>query len=235
MPGIARNLLSLVTPAFWRRSIANWRARRFDAKHGIETGVVVPVAEIQDVDPDLAGHAVHYEPSTLPKFERAMRAVPIEHARYSFVDYGSGKGRVLLLAAHYPFRRVIGVEMSAALNAAASANIEAFLRHRPLPAKIDLVTGDARDLPVPDGGLVAYFYNPFDATILGEVWDKLRAAIGRVPRPLFVIYVNPLHRQVFDAATELQCVHEEPAVVVYQGRNSGRSAAASPAASTEGE
>ncbi len=235
MPGIARDLLSLITPAFWRQNIASWRARRFDAKHGIETGVVVPVAELHDVDPVLASHAVHYEPSTLPKFERAMRAVSIEHARFTFVDYGSGKGRVLLLAAQYPFHRVIGVEMSAALNAAASANIAAFGRRRPQAAKIELVTGDARDLPVPDGDLVVYLYNPFDATILREVWDKLKASIRSEPRPLFVIYVNPLHRQVFDAATELDCVHEEPAVVVYQGRNSGPTAAVSLPASTKGE
>ena len=235
MPGIARNLLSLITPAFWRQHIAGWRARRFDEKHGIETGVVVPVAEIHDVDPVLASHAVHYEPSTLPKFERAMQAVAIEHGRFTFVDYGSGKGRVLLLAAQYPFRRVIGVEMSAALNAAATANIEAFRRRRPLSARIELVTGDARDLPVPDGGLVVYLYNPFDATILREVWDQLRASIRNEPRPLFVIYVNPLHRQVFDAAAELDCVHEEPAVVVYQCRNSGRTAAASRPAPAKGE
>ena len=224
-----------MTPAFWRQSIARWRARRFDAKHGVETGAVVPVAEIHDVDPALASHAVHYEPSTLPKFERAMRAVSLEHSRFTFVDYGSGKGRVLLLAAQYPFRRVVGVEMSAALNALASANIDAFSRRGRLRARIELVTGDARGLPVPDGGLVAYFYNPFDATILREVWDNLRASIARVPRPLFVIYVNPLHRQVFDAAIELDCVHEDPAVVVYRGRQSGVAAATRQPASAEGE
>src|ERR687885_509057 len=32
------------------------------------------------------------------------------------IDFGSGKGRVLFLAAHYGFRKIIGVELSAKLN-----------------------------------------------------------------------------------------------------------------------
>jgi SAM-dependent methyltransferase len=216
VPGLAKNLLSLATPAFWRQQYANWRARRFDHRHGIETSVVVPVDELRDVDPTLARHAVHYEPSTLPKFERAMRALKIEYSRYTFIDYGSGKGRVLLLAARYPFRRVIGVEMSAALNVAAAANIAAYQRRNPLQSAIELVAGDARDLPVPEDDLVAYLYNPFDEVVLRAVWDRLRASIRLKPRSLFVVYVNPLHRRLFDDSSELRCVYDEPAVVVYR-------------------
>lgn len=216
MPGVAKNLLSIATPAFWRQQYANWRARRFDHRHGIETSVVVPVDALRDVDPALARHAVHYEPSTLPKFERAMRQLTIEFSRYTFIDYGSGKGRVLLLAARYPFRRVIGVEMSADLNVAAAANIAAYEKRNPLQSRIELVEGDARDLAVPDEDLVAYFYNPFDEIVLRAVWDRLRGSIRQRPRPLFIVYVNPMHRRLFDESSELRCIYDEPAVVVYR-------------------
>ena len=145
-----------------------------------------------------------------------MRQLTIEFSRYTFIDYGSGKGRVLLLAARYPFRRVIGVEMSAALNLAAAANIAAYERRNPLQSRIELVAGDARNLAVPDEDLVAYFYNPFDEVVLRAVWDKLRASIMRRPRSLFVVYVNPMHRRLFDDSNELRWIYDEPAVVVYR-------------------
>lgn len=222
MPGRWSNLLSLVAPTFWRQKIAAWRARLFDARHGLETNVVVPVSELRDVAENLARHAVHYEPSTLPKFERAMRAVAIDHKRFTFVDYGSGKGRVLLLAARYPFRKVMGVEMSRALHEQAGANIDAWLRRARLVAPIERICGDARDLPVPDGDLVAYFYNPFDELVLREVWSRLSAATAGTTRAMVVMYINPAHRKVFDEAKDLHCVYDDSAVLVYRSRESER-------------
>jgi SAM-dependent methyltransferase len=217
VPGIGSSLLSLLAPRFWRQKYANWRARRFDRRHGIETSAVVPVVEMQDVDAALASHAVHYEPSTLPKFERAMRALPVEYSRYTFVDYGSGKGRVLLLAARYPFRRVIGVEMSAALTSVAAANVRSYERLNRLSTTIELVHGDARDFAVPEGDLIAYFYNPFDETVLETVWDHLRTSVRQTPRSLFIVYINPLHRRIFDQDAELHCVYTDASVAVYRG------------------
>lgn len=219
MAGLVSALRSLLGPGFWRQKLAGWRARRFDRRHRIETNTVVPVAAMHDVPEDLARHAVHYEPTTLPKFERAMRALAIDHARFTFVDYGSGKGRVLLLAARYPFRRVIGVEMSAALNDVAAANVEAFGRGGSLAAPIELHCADAREFPVPDGDLVAYFYNPFDELVLREVWEKLRKSLRLAPRELAVVYINPAHRHVFDESAMLRAEYDDGAVVVYRGLN----------------
>ncbi|HEU0224617.1 MAG TPA: class I SAM-dependent methyltransferase [Steroidobacteraceae bacterium] len=216
MAGLASALRSLLGPEFWRQKLANWRARRFDRRYQIETSSVVPVAAMNDVAEDLARHAVHYEPTTLPKFERAMRALAIDPSRFTFVDYGSGKGRVLLLAARHPFRRVVGVEMSAALHEVAAANVEAFGRGCRLAAPIELHCGDARDFPVPEGNLVAYFYNPFDESVLAEVWGKLHESLRQAPRSLVVIYVNPAHRQVFDGARVLERVFDDGAVTVYR-------------------
>ncbi len=207
--------LSLVSSAFWQQKLAAWRAARFDARHGIETSAVVEVAEMTDIDQSLARHAIHYEASTLPKFERALHALAIDYPRFTFIDYGSGKGRVLLLAAQQPFRAVVGVEMSSALDQAAAQNIDAYLARRPLAAPISRVCGDARMLAVPDGDLVAYFYNPFDESLMREVWNDLRAACMAKPRSLIVMYVNPAHRLVFDQAPELRCVYDDSAVVVY--------------------
>jgi cyclopropane fatty-acyl-phospholipid synthase-like methyltransferase len=48
-------------------------------------------------------------------FRRVMRHIGVREQDV-FLDYGSGLGRVLLMAAQYPFRRVLGVELSAAVS-----------------------------------------------------------------------------------------------------------------------
>jgi hypothetical protein len=44
----------------------------------------------------------------------------IDPRDFTFTDFGSGEGRVLLIAAGLPFRAVVGVEFSAELNEIAS-------------------------------------------------------------------------------------------------------------------
>ncbi len=77
------------------------------------------------------------------------------------VDFGSGKGRVVYIAArHYPLRRVVGVEISPELSAVARRNVE---RHRHVLRcpDVELVTADVLHYPIPDDLTVAYFFNPF--------------------------------------------------------------------------
>ena len=43
-----------------------------------------------------------------------------------FIDIGAGKGRILCLAAAYPFRRIVGVELVPSLVADCRANVASF-------------------------------------------------------------------------------------------------------------
>ncbi len=40
-----------------------------------------------------------------------MAALPIEFNQFTFIDLGSGKGRTLLMASDFPFRKILGVEI----------------------------------------------------------------------------------------------------------------------------
>lgn len=99
--------------------------------------------------------------------------------------------RAVLVAALFPFRRVIGVELSGEMTERARYNIERN-RHRLRAADIELVTTDALDWNVPPDLTIAYFYSPF----LGEVFDgvvqKLFASIDQHPRPLRIVYNYPI-------------------------------------------
>src|SRR3712207_1728851 len=109
-------VLPLVDPAFWRATLATREAQAFDRRYGTDTTRRLAVEAMRDVPIELARHAVHYEASAIPKFRRAMRVVGAVLGatlpQYAFVDVGSGKGLVVMLAAWFPFRQVVGIEMT---------------------------------------------------------------------------------------------------------------------------
>jgi hypothetical protein len=109
-----------------------------------------------------------------------------------FVDYGSGKGRVLVVAAQQPFKRVIGVEMLEDHNRRARENLERN-RDRFRCHDVRVVTADATEWQVPDDLTIAYFYAPFPPQMFGQVLGQLFASLDRRPRPLRLVYYFMAH------------------------------------------
>jgi hypothetical protein len=108
-----------------------------------------------------------------------------------FIDFGSGKGRVVYQAAQFPFKRVIGVEIAEELTGIARYNVD-HNRDRLKCGEVELVTNDAVSYEVPDDVTVAYFYHPFEGQIFARVIDNLVASLDRNPRRLRIIYVYPM-------------------------------------------
>lgn len=98
-----------------------------------------------------------------------------------FVDFGSGKGRIVYQAARYPLKRVIGVEISEKLNEIASANIEQN-RSRLRCQDVELVTCDAADYGIPDDMTIAYFIYPFAGETFRHVIENIVDSLVRNPR-----------------------------------------------------
>lgn len=157
-------------------------AEAFDRWHGVETGK--------------RGITVRYDP-TEPKYIRwAFRNLPIDPRTHSFVDFGSGKGRVLIAAAERPFAQVIGVEYSKELHDEALKNI-ASARHIQC-RDVRSLNLDAVDFPIPNSPCVFFFYNPFRGQTMERVLANIRAALqSTAPRKFFLIYVNPVMHDLF--------------------------------------
>jgi len=108
-----------------------------------------------------------------------------------FVDYGSGLGRAVLVAAGFPFRRVMGVELSTEMTDLARANVERN-KHRFRAAAVDLVAADATEWEVPADLTVAYLYSPFTGRVFDAVFENLCASVDAHPRPLRILYNYPV-------------------------------------------
>jgi SAM-dependent methyltransferase len=125
-----------------------------------------------------------------------------------FLEYGCGKGRVVLDAARrYRFKRVVGVELAPELTAVAS---ELVARERDGLRCRDVIieTADATLFEVPDDVTFVYFYNPFGGAIFARVVENLVASLDRAPRELRIIYLNPVEEQMLISTGRFRRVRE---------------------------
>jgi hypothetical protein len=214
-------LVPLLSPAFWRAQMAHGEAWAFDRLHATDTRAPLPVEAMRSVPADLARHAVHYEASAIPKFRRAMRVVRrILGGRlpeFSFVDVGSGKGLVVMLAARQRFREVVGLEMAPELHAKAERNCSQFRAGQRRLAPMRLLQGDALRLELPPGHLVVYLYNPFDDVLLDRFLDRLDE-IATDGREILLVYVNPLHRVRLEEADRYVALYVHRTFAVFRRR-----------------
>src|SRR5918995_3371678 len=162
------------------RALFRGTSRDFDHAYGVDTGGTIPLERLHV----LGGPSMDrgcYEGVSVKHFAFAMGLLPDPPERWSFVDIGSGKGRAVLLAMGYPFRRVVGVELVPELHAVAQENLRRYRGPRASPS-VELICGDATKAPLPTGEVVIFFYNSFRGALLHRFLDHLEQSLQSQPR-----------------------------------------------------
>ena len=169
----------------WREERNN---RAFDRRYRTDTARELPLNEAGiPGGGDLYGV---YRPLWEGTFHRAISLVPIDLAQFTFVDIGSGKGKLLLLAAQYPFKAIEGVEYGERLHHAAERNIAIFHKATRTPVPIRSALGDATLYELPAGPVLCMIFNSFDEVTTNNVLRRIAAQGSQGKRPVFVIYAN---------------------------------------------
>jgi SAM-dependent methyltransferase len=119
-----------------------------------------------------------------------------DFSEFTFIDIGSGKGRALLMAADYPFRRILGIELLPELHRVAKKNIAKYKSGSQHCFAIDCVLGDAGAFAFPPEPTVLYLFNPLPGSGLTRMISNLQHSLREHPRPMFVLYHNPLLEHV---------------------------------------
>lgn len=144
-----------------------------------------------------------YQPIEPALFREIINSLGIDFHEFTFIDIGSGKGRALLLAAEWPFRRVIGIELLPELNAVADENIRKLLREERPCGEVRALCGEATQFVFPTGPLVVFLFNPLPEAGLRKVIENFEASLRESPRPVFVIYANPVFEDVLASSSML--------------------------------
>jgi SAM-dependent methyltransferase len=159
-----------------------------------------------------------YQPSDPLTFHQIMTQLPIDCAAFTFLDLGSGKGRALLMASDYPFRRIIGVELLPELHAIAQDNVRRYSNPQQQCHSFELHCGDARSFPLPPEPLVIFLFDPFPEEILREVIVEIERSLQQTPRKLFLAYQNPISGWVIAESPVFQKIADRVEYAIFESK-----------------
>ena len=141
-----------------------------------------------------------YQPTEPVAFHEMIDALQrqagLDFREFTFIDLGSGKGRTLLMASDYPFRRIVGVELLPALHRIAQDNIRGYKNEAQKCFALESICGDANEFVFPDEPLVVFLFNPLPESGMRRVTANLEQNWRVRPRPVYIVYHNPLLEHV---------------------------------------
>jgi SAM-dependent methyltransferase len=210
---------SLLLQKFWefsRDSLPDRRRQRYgDMEYDWENRVDTTSGTVGWRERLLGLFHSPYQPTDPVLFHEIMTSLPIQFENFTFVDLGSGKGRTLLMASDYPFRRIVGVELIEELHRVAEQNIAKYRNPAQRCRQIKSVCADTREYDFPHEPLVVYLFNPLPEPALLEVLERLEKSMAETPRPIWIAYHNPELERVLSrnskwamvSSTERYCVY----------------------------
>jgi hypothetical protein len=190
----------------------------FDSKYGTDTARTVGVWALDIPDGKLE-HTNRYETVAPEVFYASLSELEISYEGFVFIDMGSGKGRALLLASRFDFREIIGVELSAHLNAVANSNLGIFTDESRKCFKIQSICQDVLDYQLPNENLVVYLYNPFGEQVMRSVVSKLEDFVRRFSKSVYVLYQHPLHKEIWEQSECFRAFKTKDRCAIFRTNN----------------
>lgn len=169
----------------------------FDVRYGVDTGGLIGGGALS------TGHAhdryiTAYVGIAPSRFEGLIArwlatAETGSPGEYTFIDFGCGKGRAVMLASQMGFREVIGVELNPELAGVAQKNLALWKAAELAACPARIVHGDVLEFALPAGPCVVFLFNPFAEPVMTPLVQRLAVRRGR----LDVLYQNPEQEVVF--------------------------------------
>jgi len=185
-----------------RYHVCSFLGARWDRRFGVDTSGQIDLIDIDVVGPNKDGG--YSSVSTSPSSYLFLSGfLPVDWKKFTFVDVGCGKGRVLMLAALQGFDTILGIEFAPLLCQVAERNLARFSGRR--PAKWSVVNADATAVDLPSGvPLLIYCFNPFKA----EIWERfvpvLLKASDASKNPICLILSGTIPEALCSAATVIE-------------------------------
>jgi len=180
---------------YWERATTRFHEWRL----GIRTDAIV---RLRDLGMDAPGRK-DYAATTYSGMRSIIRTIGFDVKDHVFLDLGAGMGRAMILAARFPFKGVLGVEVSPQLAEIAKENI-AKCRNKLACQAIELVVADAAGYRIPTSVTVVYCFNPFAGPVLKAVLDNILVSLRAKPRELWLVCNVPAGSSEFETEVHLR-------------------------------
>jgi Protein-L-isoaspartate(D-aspartate) O-methyltransferase (PCMT) len=205
-----------------RRANAIVRRRdiEFDVMYGLDTkGVARPSQSEVRGGNWIFGNG--YQGVDPPRFVQTLSELSIVQEQFTFIDFGSGKGRAICLAMGFQFKKIIGIEYSEELCVIARRNVLSYQSSVKQYKDVDIVCGDAAESQIPDGPLVLFFNNPFGRPVMERVIHNVANSFQLNPRRIVIIYVLPEHMDLWDKVGFLSRTRASGLIAMYDTQKEG--------------
>lgn len=187
----------------------------FDGEFGTDTEEIVPLWKL-DISSPYRSEGTRYQAIGAMPLRTAIDALPIDPREFSYVDLGSGKGRSLLVASEYPFKRVLGIEFSEQLHCVAAENIRRYRSPKQKCKNLMSLCSDAAAYTFPPENTVVFLYNPFGEAVLSRVLQNLKASLRNGGFDVYIVYCSPVLASLLDQEDFLERLDLPVSAAVYR-------------------
>jgi len=159
--------------------------------------------------------AERYEATSPQRIRRMLGSLDYSVGPLYFFDVGCGKGRVLLIASEYPFRRIIGIDFSPELVKIAVDNVARYESKHQCNTSIEVVCMDAAKYEFPDENAVIFLANPFNDEVLVKVLENIRQSAQKT-KIRYIIYHYPVWEALLDNSEHFSLVLKKRMYSIYK-------------------
>lgn len=166
----------------------------FDIEHGVRTSGLIAGRHLGQGHKHDRFNTAYYGvapsvfQSLIIRWRRTHPFAPIDES--TFIDFGAGMGRAVMLAAELPFREVIGVELNPTLARIARKNLARWRALGLAKAPMHILCRDAVDFKFPSAPCVAFLFNPFGAPVMRRLLSVIASSFASRPGQLDILYAN---------------------------------------------
>jgi len=165
---------------------------RGERKYNINTIGIDDLSALDEIDTE---HATIYMPAIYSVLELVFQKLNVSKVNH-LLDIGSGKGRVICVAGAKGCKKVTGIEISKALCMDAIQNLTIIQQEHPsLVAKV--ILKNVVQYKIPEDVDCIFLFNPFDEYLMEKVVNNIQQSIKLQPRPISIIYANPIYKSLF--------------------------------------
>jgi hypothetical protein len=186
----------------------------FDRRFGIDT-LGRESLDGHHVDHKNAAHANPYKGIYSHGFRAALQEFGVP-TQGTFVDFGAGKGRAMVLALEQGFDSVVGIEFVAEWASAGDRTLAAYAQHTGRKLSARMIHGDAAEYEVQPDDSVFFMYNPFSEPVMREVLANVHQSLVEHPRDAWLIYANGSHElSELNPQFRRVATHQDPSVGAF--------------------
>lgn len=176
-----------------------------EKKYNIDTSRIQNVNKITVKGENLK-NAEMYQGASYYLLRKVFEWLKQKNINGPIIDFGCGKGRALVVAADYDFLKVTGIDFARTLCNEAEMNIRKVQQNYPLTT-FKIFHDDVVNIVIDQETNCFFFFNPFNEIVMKKVLTNIIESLALSRRAMYVIYLNPQHKEIFTAAGFKETFH----------------------------